>query len=144
MKDVVNVDYPSDAERKSNLKKFGYKFVSASGSNSNCLIDSLLFALLHNNVINDPPPKISLSRWKQEMCEMTRHHLSSHDNVSLRPRVRDDCNRVMNVSEAQHARAFLEHHKHSNAIIEFLVRKAGLKNSAFVHPIHVVCFSRFD
>ena len=50
----------------------------------------------------------------------------------------------MNVLEEVHARAYLEHQKHSEAIVIFVVQHLGLQNVNYVLCFRVVVFSRFD
>ena len=68
----------------------GYKIGKGSGHNCNCLIDSLLQLLLHHNVVKGPPSGLPVHLWRSELCEMTRSHLCNHDNIVLRPRLRDE------------------------------------------------------
>ena len=70
---------------------------------------------------------------------MTRSHLRQHENVALRPRLRDETYKELNVTEDEHSRAFLEHHKHATAILKFLIERAGLKNAAYSRPLRIVC-----
>ena len=62
----------------------------------------------------------------------------------MRPRLRDENNKEVQATEEQHARAFLEHHKHGRAILQSLMHVARLQNEFFERTIRIVMFSRFD
>jgi hypothetical protein len=143
-KHVVVENYPSDEKRRRDLVSDGYTIGTGSGHRCNCLADSLLQVLLHYKILNGPSAGVNMARWRHEVCELVRKHLSEHEDVSLRPRQRNELNRVMNVSEEEHARAYLEHHKHSEAIVRFVVDLLGLQNVKLTRCFRVVVFSRFD
>ena len=75
---------------------------------------------------------------------MTRSNLCRHDNIGLRPRLRDENNKEVQATEEQHARAFLAHHKHGKAILQSLLNLAKLQNECFERTIRIIVFSRFD
>ena len=110
--DVVAKDSMSDMQRQEQLLDLGYMIGKATGHNCNCLIDSILQLLMYHKVENGPPANFSVQTWRNELCEMTRAHLCKHENVALRPRLRDENYKVIDASDDEHARAFLEHHKH--------------------------------
>ena len=60
-----------------------------------------------------------MAMWRHEVCELVRKHLCGHEDARLRPRQRNELQAVMNVLEEVHARAYLEHQKHSEAIVRF-------------------------
>ena len=70
--------------------------------------------------------------------------MCQHEIVALRPRVRDEAYKEVQVTEEQHSRALLEHHKHATDIVKFLISQAGLRNDAYPRPFRIVVFSRFD
>ena len=112
MRDVVQEDYSTDEQRRQQLVDLGYKIGKGSGHNCNCLIDSLLQLLVHHNVVKGPPSRFPMSVWRNELCEIARSHLCNHDNIALRPRLRDENYKENHATKAQHSWAFLEHHKH--------------------------------
>ena len=77
--------------------------------------------------MNGPPStNISVGRWRRELCEMTRSHLCQHENVVLHPRIRDETYKEKKeATEEEHSRAFLEHHKHAEAVLKYLIQRAG-------------------
>ena len=79
-----------------------------------------------------------MGMWRHEVCELVRQHLCKHENVRVHPRQRNDLNGVMNVPEEEHARAYLEHQKHSDAIVRFLITQLGLQNVNYVRCFRVV------
>mgnify|MGYP003341094983 CR=1 FL=1 len=70
--------------------------------------------------------------------------MCNHDNIALRPRLRDDNYEENHATEAQHSRAFLEHHKHGTTILQSLIDSAKLQNENFERKLRIVVFSRFD
>ena len=103
----MHEEFLSDVERKQHLVVQGYKLGKGSGQGCNCLIDSLLQLLLHHKVVKGPPStSMPVGRWRSELCEMTRSHLCQHENVALRPRLRDATYKELKVTEDQHSRAF--------------------------------------
>ena len=144
MRDVVQEDYSTDEQRRQQLADLGYKIGKGSGHSCNCLIDSLLQLLLHHNVVQGPPSRLPMSVWRNELCEIARSHLCNHDNIALRPRLRDENYKEIHATEAQHSRAFLGHHKHGKAILQSLIDSAKLQNENFERTIRIIVFSRFD
>ena len=141
---VVFENYPSDATRRKYLEMGGFTFGSGSGHGCNCLVDSLLHLFLNLKFLNGPSAGVSVAKWRHEICELVRKHLCGHEDVRLRPRQRNDLNAVMSVSDEVHARAYLEHQKHSDAIVRYLVKHLGLQNVNYVRCFRVIVFSRCD
>ena len=144
VRDVVQEDFMTDIERQQQLADLGYKIGKGSGHNCNCLIDSLLQLLVHHKVVKGPPSGFAVHLWRSELCEMTRSNLCRHDNIGLRPRLRDENNKEVHATEEQHARAFLEHHKHGKAILQSLLNLAKLQNECFERTLLIIVFFRFD
>ena len=117
--DQAVVNYPSDAERKSELFNSPphLEVQSGDGHLMNCLTDSLLQGLVYHKVINKPDSEGGELQWRRKLCANVRAYLRSHDDVRLRLRQRDERNAILPVSEEAHSRAFLEHHRHSAAIV---------------------------
>ena len=122
----------------------GFAFGSGSGHGCNCLVDSLLQLSLQYQIMNGPSAGVSMAMWRHEVCELVRKHLCGHEDVRLRPRQRNELHAVMNVLEEVHARAYLKHQKHSEAIVIFVVKHLGLHNVNYVRFFRVVMFSVFD
>ena len=91
-----------------------------------------------------PSPAMPIGKWRSELCEMTGSHLCQHENVALRPRLRDETYKELKVAEDQHSRAFLEHHKHATAILKFLIQRAGLRSVAHSRYFRIVVYSCCD
>ena len=111
--------FPSDADRKKDLEKQDYSVGRSSGQGCNSLTDSLLQLLLHFKVIKGPSADVNIPYWRHEACEAVRHHLCTHADKHLHPRLRNECNEVYDVSDDFHARAHLEHHKRARTIVYF-------------------------
>ena len=60
-----------------------------------------------------------MAMWRHEVCELVRDHLCGREDVASRPRQRNELHAIMKALEEVHARAYLEHHKHSEAIVIF-------------------------
>ena len=58
--------------------------------------------------------------------------------------MRDEKYTEIQATDEQHARAFLEHHKHGEAILKSLIGSARLQNESFERRIRIIVFSRFD
>ena len=142
--DLVVFTYPSDKERKRSLQNQGYTFGVGSGYAFNCLSDSLLQLLISHKIIRESRGNGAQARWRHDACEAVRRHLCEQPDESLRPRERDHANRIRDVSEEDHARAFLEHHKHAAAIVQFLILFAGTDDVHISRGCRLVVFSRFD
>ena len=82
--------FPSDAEYRKSLIEKRFTIGHTSGHNCNSLIDSLLQLLVHHKVVKGPPSGLPVHLWRSGLCEMTRSHLCNHDNIGLRPRLRDE------------------------------------------------------
>ena len=124
-KHAVVQNFTSDETRRKDLEKGGFTFGSGSGHGCNCLVDSLLQLLLQYQFLNGPGAGVSMAMWRHEVCELVRKHLCDHEDVRLRPRQRNELHAVMNVLEEVHARAYLEHQKHSEAIVSFVCEALG-------------------
>ena len=129
---VVFQHFPSYETRRKYLEMGGFTFGSGSGHGCNCLVDSLLQFLLQYQILNGPGAGVSIAMWRHEVCELVRKHLCGHEDVRLRPRQRNDLHAVMNVLEEVHARAYLEHQKHSEAIVILSVKHLGLQTVNYV------------
>ena len=125
--------YPRDASRRKELFEQGYIVGKSSGHGCNCLADSLLQLLLHEEVLKSPDNTLALEKWRPDMCQQVRKHLNDNVDEALRPRDRNDSQVVLDVLEDVHASAFLQHHRHSQAIIKFF-----MANIRF--PRYVLCF----
>ena len=94
--------------------------------------------------MNGPGAGVSTAMWRHEVCELARKHLCGYEDVRLRPRQRNELHAVMNVPEEVHARACLDHQKHSEAIVRFVGKHVGLQHVNYVLCFRVVVFLRFD
>ena len=142
--DVVRQDFMTDMQRRQQLVDLGYKIGIGDGHNCNCLIDSMLQLLVHHKVVKGPPSRLPFHLWRSGLCEMTRSRLCKHDNIGLRPRLRDEKYKEIQATEEQHARAFLEHHKHGEVFLKVLIELAKLNDESFERTIRIIVFSRFD
>ena len=71
-------------------------------------------------------------------------HLCHQVDVRLRPRQRDERSAIRLVSVAEHNRAFLEHHCHAVAIVEYLVSKYADTSMDLSCGFSVTVYPRFD
>lgn len=144
--DQAVVTYPTDAERTSELLTCPPHLEVRVGDGylMNCLTDSLLQCLLDYDVLARSGGEGSDLQWRRSVCAHVRSYLRSHDDVRLRPRERDERNAILPVSEEEHSRAFLEHHRHSAAIVDFLLREYGRRNIDTSCGFEVIVYSRFD
>ena len=130
--DIVMVDqYPRDASRRKELFEQGYIVGKSSGHGCNCLADSLLRLLLHEGVLKGPDSTLALEKWRHDMCQQVRKHLNEVVKA-LRPRERNDSQVVLDVLDDVHASAFLQHHRHSQAIIKLFLANAEFPRSSRV------------
>ena len=99
----------------------------------------MLQFVLHGGVLKGPDKTLALEKWRHDMCQQVRKHLNEDVDEALRPRERNDSQVVLDVLDDVHASAFLQHHRHSQAIIKLCVA-----NIEFPRYVRVICFSRFD
>ena len=118
--DAVVVDeYPKDTLRCKELFDQGYIIGNASGHRCNCLSDSLLQLLLHEGVLQGPDNMLALEKWRHELCQQVRKHLTENVNEAFRPRERNSNQLVFDGATDLHAFAFLQPHRHAASIIRF-------------------------
>ena len=96
---------------------------------------------MHHKVVKGPPSSLPVHLWRSELCEMTRSNLCNHDDIGLRPWLRDEKYKEIQATKEQHARAFLEHHKHGKAILQSFMNLAKLQNECFERTIRIIVFS---
>ena len=60
--------------------------------------------------------------------------------MGLHPRLRSEAGEVVDVARDVHARAFLEHRKHSSEIVSFLIERFGLQNPTYIRRFRIVVF----
>ena len=111
--------YPRDTSRCKELIEQAYMLGKSSGHGCNCLSDSVLQLVLHEGVLQGPENTLALEKWRHELCQAVRKHLNVNVNEAFRPRERNDSQLVFDVVDDVHASAFLQHHRHSEAIIIF-------------------------
>ena len=128
--------YPRDTSRRKELIEQGYIIGKSSGHGCNCLADSLLQLLLHEGVLKGPENTLALEKWRHDMCQQVRKHLNESVDEALRPRERNDSQVVLDVLDDVHASAFLQHHRHSEAIIKFCIANIECPRS-----FRVICVS---
>ena len=74
-----------------------------------------------------------------------RAHLCHHEDVALHPRQRDYTSAVVQDASAEdHALAYLEHHRHGNAIVQFFLTYSGHLKDEARRGFRIVVHSRFD
>ena len=95
--------------------------------------------LLHHGVLKGPGGGLAIEKWRHDMCQQVRRHLSEHVDEALRPRERNDSHAVLVVPDDVHACAFLQHHRHAQEIINLFVANLDL-----LRCVRVICFCRFD
>ena len=118
--DQVVTNYPTDAERRRELLMSSHMDVRhGDGAGNNCLTDSLLQCLVHEQVIIRPESHCRELEWRRRLCDEVRVHLCCHDDVRLRPKQRDERNAIRSVSGEEHNRAYLEQHRHAVSILTF-------------------------
>ena len=84
-------------------------------------------------------------KWRRDACVAVRAFLCSHPDASLHPVQRDHTNSVVNsASPEEHALAFLEHHRHAVAIINFFLTYTGPRKDEAKRGFRVVVYTRFD
>ena len=120
--DAVTVDqYPREASRRKELVEQGYIVGKSYGHGCILLADYVLQFLLHEGVLKGPDNTLALEKWRHDMCQQVRKHLNEDVDEALRPRERNDSQVVLDVPDDVHASAFLQLHRHSQAIIKFFV-----------------------
>ena len=80
----------------------------------------------------------------RKVCDEARRYLCSHNDVSIRPKSRDDRSAIRNVSQDAHNRAYLQHHKHAIPIVKYLIDNYAVKNLNLSCGFNVKVYSRFD
>lgn len=140
--DQAVTNYPSDVERRQELLMlYDLDVKQGDGSGNNCLTDSLLQGLLHHKVILQPENDCRELQWRRRHCDEVRLHLCFHDDVRLRPKQRDERNAIRCVSQEEHNRAYLEHHRHAVAIVTFFGFKVCRKERGSL--LRFQCYSLF-
>ena len=72
-------------------------------------------------MLQGPENTLAREKWRHELCQAVRKHLNDNANEAFRPRERNDSQFVFDVVDDVHASAFLQHHRHSEATIKFLI-----------------------
>jgi hypothetical protein len=114
----------SDEDRLKALRRTGFTQHASSGHNSNCLIDSLITALVACEFIAAPGDR-------EKLCDDMRTFLCK--DPALYPR---------NMQGRRDAGAYLEHHRQGPAIVRRLMCQHGAKT--FPQSFQIVVHARWD
>ena len=118
----VDIVAKTDAVRRREVEAEGKHIgVGLVHGNNECCADSLLQLLSHNGFASSLFMQNSDARRKA--CQALRAHLLHHSNPQLHPRQRTSTGEVADVSDAEHARAFLQHDVHAEEIITTFVEQ---------------------
>ena len=133
----------TDAERRVELSACGKRIGrGVTHANNDCFSDSLLQLLAYNGIV-DPGLQSNTSRRKQ-LCKACRDHLLMHDDESVRPGVRLVTGQWADVSDSEHAAAFLEHDRHFQEALSFFIAELGEQMEIWPCGVRLVVFSRLD
>ena len=87
---------------------------------------------------------LTCSSSRRNACAACRESFVRSDRVALRPQQRSGLGRPLSVSEAEHARAFLEAETHGPAAVQFLLHHFGRAQTSRSTTFMIVVYTRFD
>ena len=83
-------------------------------------------------------------QWRRRLCASARDHLCRYADEWLRPRQRDEHNAIRCVAQDEHENAFLEHHRHAETLVMYLLDYYGKSGVDRSRGVRVIVLSRFD
>ena len=124
------------------LERAGFRLVAADGDGNNCLISALMLSMASQGVL--PKDLLACRSTRLSACAAFRENFVWSEVDALRPRQRSDLGQPLSVSEAEHAKAFLQAETHGPAAVQFLLhhfdRAQALRSTTFM----IVVYTRFD
>ena len=138
----TNVGCRDNPTRLMELQREGLWLVAADGDGNNCLINALILSMASQGIL--PGYLLTCSSSRRNACAACRESFVRSDRVALRPQQRSGLGRPLSVSEAEHARAFLEAETHGPAAVQFLLHHFGRAQTSRSTTFMIVVYTRFD
>ena len=138
----TNVGCRDNPTRLMELQREGLWLVAADGDGNNCLINALILSMASQGIL--PGYLLTCSSSRRNARAACRESFVRSDWVALRPQQRSGLGRPLSVSEAEHARAFLEAETHGPAAVQFLLHHFGRAQTSRSTTFMIVVYTRFD
>ena len=138
------VSFLSDEQCRLQLLRDSVGVGDIDGFDYNCLSESLLYFLLHNQMIKRPNVDGNVSQWKHAACDDVKTKGWSHVDERLWPMQRDEHNRICDVYKNQHVFAYLNHYTHSVHVSSYLLKHFGIDEVDISRGIRIIVHCLFD
>ena len=133
----------NDAAAKDALTASGRTIGMAVAHGYNdCFADAVLQLLAHHGYVHEG--FITDVNARRVLCSACREYLIAHEDDMYHPGLREASGVWAVASDAEHAGAFLEHDRHFEQVVGFLLEEAGALKQVWPRGIRLVVHSRLD
>lgn len=134
----------SDGVRRNEVCKQGKRIGTGEvHGNNDCFVDSFLQLLSFWDFVPESFGH-DIAR-RRDICGRARRFLNENVDEGLWPRCRTETGEVADATDAEHARAFLEHAKHGPVLLPFLLKEVGCSLAEVpLAGIRLTVYTRFD